>query len=108
MRCNANQFPPRPAGLILRGWGFPFALIRRGGEEIGKRPKTALAYIISARSDDGGRTLVMRALIKRGNGWTQPRPLAGRDVVQSWRNEPSPATVAKTRKALKPVERPAL
>jgi hypothetical protein len=104
-RYHRNTFPPLPDGIIIKGWGAPYALVVRGGLTPGKRPATALAFIVSARSDDGGRTIKMRALIRRGDGWSKPRPLDFGDIVCSWRNPPAPATIDQVRGKLDKVER---
>lgn len=95
---SRNHFPPVPAGTVIKGWGSPYALIVRGGGPTGRRPPTTLALIVSASSPDGGRTLKMKALIRRGDGWTKPRPLEWADIVASWRTLPHPDTIAKARR----------
>lgn len=101
MRYARDEFPPPPPGTVLRGWGSPYALVLRGGRTPGQRPRTSLAYIVFATSKDGGKTLTMRALIRRGDGWSRPRPLDVQDVVRYWRNAPASGTVAKLRAGLR-------
>lgn len=99
-RYDKNEFPPVPAGTVLRGWGSPYALVLRGARTPGKRPGTSLAYIVYAKGSDGGRKLTMRAMIRRGDTWTKPRPLDVQDVVKYWRNPPAPHTLARLRGSL--------
>lgn len=99
-RYARDEFPPPPPGTVLRGWGSPYALVLRGGATPGQRPRTALAYIVYATSKDGGKSLIMRALIRRGDGWTKARPVDVQDVVRYWRNAPAPGTVARLRNGL--------
>jgi len=101
MRYGPHDFPPLPAGTTTQ-CGSPYALIKRGGAAPGKRPFTKLAFITHISSPDGGRTLVIRGLIKQGNGWTKrPGAISERDVIAQWRTAPSPATIAGRRRALK-------
>lgn len=103
-RYDKNEFPPTPAGIVLRGWGSPYALVLRSGATPGQRPRTQLAYIVYAKGSDGGRKLTMRALIRRGDTWTKPRPLDVQDIVKYWRKPPLPRTIARLRNTLRRVE----
>jgi len=104
MRYGPNDFPPIPAGTISKGCGSPFALIKRGGGRPGMRPFTRLAFITDIRSDDGGRTLKIRGLIKVENGWTKhcAREIAEGDVVAQWRSVPARTVIVARRRALPP------
>lgn len=105
-RYGKNEFPPVPIGTVLRGWGSPYALVLRSGATPGQRPRTQLAYIVYAKGTGGtgGTNLTMRALIRRGDGWTKPRPLDVQSIVRYWRHAPAPATIARLRGNLKRVE----
>ena len=103
MPLSSNEFPPIPVGTKVRGCGFPYALICRGGQRAGHRPSTTLAFITFMGGEDNGRRIVVRGLIRRGSAWSKhPRPIPYRDIVTTWRAPPSPKTVAARRKALKP------
>jgi hypothetical protein len=80
--------------------GYGYALIRRGGCELGKRPLTRMAWL--TRPTPGGWLgyIGNEAL----DGWTlRARPIADADVVKRWKTvRPSRAAIRKA-KAVMPV-----
>ena len=86
----------------------PWALVRRNGDAIGKRPSTRMAYLVGFTTQDG-KPVAMTGYIMSSDmtRWTKhPRRIEQRDLVKWWRARPTPADVRKA-KATLPVVKPA-
>ena len=76
--------------------GYPWALIRRAGDTIGKRPSTRMAFLVDTVAGDDGKAVAMRGYIANNDmsGWTKSlRRVEWSDVVRSWRRQPDVATI---------------
>jgi hypothetical protein len=82
-----------PPTSIREAW----ALVRRNGDTVGKRPSTRMAYCIQTIAENG-RAVALSAYIMNNDmtGWTKhPRRVEFADVIKTWRfdRQPSPQQV---------------
>lgn len=83
---------------------MPWALVRRAGDTVGKRPSTRMAFLVSTVAPDG-RAVALTGYVMNNDmtGWTKrPVRIEWSDVVKQWRNQPTPADVRRV-KAKMPV-----
>lgn len=81
----------------------PWALIRRAGDTVGKRPSTRMAYLKSTIAPEG-RAIALTGYIMRTDmtGWTKSvRRIEWGDVIRRWRHQPTAADVRKAKSRLK-------
>lgn len=81
----------------------PWALVRRAGNQDGKRISTRMCYLVGTIKGPDGKAVAMTGYIMNGDmrGWTKhPRPVRWEDVVKRWRHQPSPADVRKAKAKL--------
>lgn len=78
----------------------PWALVKRGGDQKGIRPRTRLAYCTSVIMDKHV-AVAMRGYIGDGERWTKvPRRIEMRDVVKTWTAKPTPAEIKAERQKM--------
>lgn len=94
---------PRPTNLST-SYPMPWALVRRAGDTLGKRPSTRMAFITKATAQ-AGRIVSFTGYVMNNDltGWTKRCvQIDPADIVKEWRREPTPADVRKV-KAKMPV-----
>ena len=80
----------------------PWALIRRAGDTIGKRPSTRMAFLVGTVAPDG-KAVALTGYIMRNDmtGWTKSkRRIEWADIVKQWHRQPSVADVKKAKAKL--------
>ncbi len=83
----------------------PWALIRRAGDTLGKRPSTRMAFLVDTVVGPDGKAIALRGYVMNNDmtGWSKSkRRIEWADVVKQWRHQPTPAEVRKV-KARMPV-----
>lgn len=86
----------------------PWALVRRGGQAKGQRPRTRLAYLTDTYVPRGAEKAdAMTGFFVRIDRWGKvwratrgPVRVSWSDVEQSWRRQPSADQIARARRAL--------
>jgi hypothetical protein len=87
--------------------GQPWALIRRAGDTVGKRPSTRVAFLVDTVVGDDGKAVALRGYIARNDmtGWTKSlRRVEWSDVVRSWRRQPDVSTIRAIKRRMPKVE----
>ena len=86
---------------FITNYAEPWALVRWGGDESGKRPRTRLAFVREAIAENG-RIVAYRAHTRTGYGaWTKrPRRFTPGEVIKTWRHCPSATAIRRTRERL--------
>jgi hypothetical protein len=94
---------PRPSKLST-SYPYPWALVRRAGDTLGKRPSTRMAFIVKATAQSGQIVSFTGYVMSNDlTGWTKRCVrIAPADIVKEWRKEPTPAEVQRV-KARMPV-----
>lgn len=80
----------------------PWALVRRNGDTIGKRPSTRMAYLVGTIAPDG-KAVAVTGYIMRSDmtGATKhPRRIEWGDIIRTWRDQPTKAAVAHVKRRL--------
>lgn len=93
----------RPANLTTNHHS-PWALVRRAGDTVGKRPSTRMAFLVSTIAPDGYAVALTGYVMNNDmTGWTKrPVRIEWADIVMQWRRQPTVAEVRKV-KAKMPV-----
>lgn len=80
----------------------PWALIRRNGDQPGKRISTRMAYLVGTISPDGKAVAVTGYIMCNDmTGWTKhPRRIEWSDIIKSWRSQPTVAAVRNAKAKL--------
>lgn len=80
----------------------PWLLLLRGGQMVGKRPSTTLAYAVRPGRRPG---FVSCFLINSAGRWSKlPRPATLSTVLATWPTPPTAAALAAARRQLTPRE----
>lgn len=93
----------RPEKLTT-SYRCPWALVRRSGDTVGKRPSTRMAFIVAATARNG-KIISFTGYVMNNDltNWTKGRvKIDPADIVREWRHEPTAAAV-KSAKAKLPV-----
>lgn len=95
----------RPANLST-SYACPWALVRRAGDTLGKRPSTRMAFIIKATASAGEIVHFVGYVMNNDMSpasWTKRAVrIECADIVKEWRRQPSVAEVRRI-KARMPV-----
>jgi len=81
----------------------PWALVRRAGDQLGKRISTRMCYLVGTIRGPDGKATMMTGYIMNSDltGWSKrPRPVKWEDVVKRWRHKPSVSDVRKAKSKL--------
>jgi hypothetical protein len=81
----------------------PWALVRRNGDQLGKRVSVRMVYLVGTGKGPDGKAVAMTGYVMNGDmtGWTKhPRPVKWEDVVKRWRRQPSVSDVRKAKSKL--------
>jgi hypothetical protein len=80
----------------------PWALIRRNGDTIGKRPSTRMAYLVGTIAPEGKAVAVTGYIMRNDmTGATKhPRRIEWSDIVKQWRSKPSAIEVQKIKRRM--------
>lgn len=80
----------------------PWALIRRNGDTIGKRPSTRMAYLVGTVAPKGLAIAVTGYIMNNDmtNPTKNPRRIEWTDIVKQWRAKPSAADVQKIKRRM--------
>lgn len=80
----------------------PWALIRRNGDAVGKRPSTRMAYLVGTFAPNGIAIAVTGYVMNNDlTGWTKhPRRIRWCDIVRKWRARPTKQDVRKVKRAM--------
>jgi len=93
---------PRPT-FLSTCYAYPWALVRRAGDTLGKRPSTRMAFITKANAI-GGEIVSFSGYVMNNDmntGWTKNVVEIGvDDIVKSWRHQPSFAAVVRVKKRM--------
>jgi hypothetical protein len=93
------RFVPLPDG-ITTSYPYPYALIKRYGKEEGQRPRTTLAWIISAQAHHG-RVSAYRILAMHGSRWNkQAEIVPASNVLATWRHQPTGRSITRAKRSL--------
>lgn len=83
----------------------PWALIRRAGDQEGKRPSTRMAYLTGTIAP-AGIAVAMTGYVMCNDmtRWTKSkRRIEWADVIKRWQVQPTAATVRKIKRRMSPV-----
>jgi hypothetical protein len=77
----------------------PWALVRRGGDTIGKRPSTRMAFLVGTIAPEGTAIALTGHVMNNDmTGWSKSRRrIEWADIVKQWRHQPSVADVKKAK-----------
>lgn len=78
----------------------PWALIRRAGDQLGKRPSTRMCFLVGTIVGPDGQATAMTGYIMNNDmtNWTKHvRPVRWEDIVKRWRHRPSKDDVRKVK-----------
>jgi hypothetical protein len=78
---------------------MPWALVRRAGDQIGKRPSTRMAFLVGTVAPEG-RAVALTGYVMNNDmtGWTKrPVRIEWADLVKQWRRRPTAADVRKVK-----------
>lgn len=93
----------RPTNLST-SYPYPWALVRRAGDTVGKRPSTRMAFITKANAS-AGEIVHFTGYVMNNDmtGWTKRVVrIECADIVKEWRRQPTTAEVRRV-KARMPV-----
>jgi hypothetical protein len=82
---------------------YPWALVRRMGDQEGKRPSTRMAYLVGTIVGDDGKAVALRGFIGRNDmtGWTKSlRRVEWGEIVRDWRTQPTPDRIAAIKRRM--------
>jgi len=91
----------RPQNLTT-SYAYPWALVRRAGDTIGKRPSTRMAFITKANAE-AGKIVSFTGYVMNNDmtGWTKhPVRIGTGDIVKEWRRQPSVADIQKIKRRM--------
>lgn len=80
----------------------PWALIRRGGDTVGKRLSTRMAYLVGTIAPDG-KAIALTGYVMRNDmtGWSKSkRRIEWADIIKRWHRQPTAADVKKAKSKL--------
>lgn len=81
----------------------PWALVKRAGDQLGKRTSVRMCYLVGTVKGPDGMAVAMTGYIMNGDmkGWTKhPRRVKWEDIVKRWRQQPTVAEVRKVKSKL--------
>lgn len=106
----SDQFKPGDLRATYTNHGYPWALVRRNGDTIGKRPSTRMAFLVDTIVGADGKAVALRGYIGTNamKGWTKSlRRIEFSDVIDEWRRAPSVAAVRGIKRRMQIVKEPA-
>lgn len=74
----------------------PWALVRRAGNTVGKRPSTRVAYLVDTVVGADGKAVALRGFVgtNKLTGWSKSlRRIEWSDIVRRWSRQPDPALI---------------
>ncbi len=77
----------------------PWALVRRAGDTVGKRPSTRMAFLVGTVAPEG-KAVALTGYVMNNDmtGWTKrPVRIEWADIVKQWRFQPTVADVRKVK-----------
>jgi hypothetical protein len=84
----------------------PWALVRRGGDTLGKRPNTRMAYLVDTVVGPDGKAVALRGYVMNNDmtNWTKNKVrIEWADVVKQWRHQPTAAEVRRIKSKMRAV-----
>jgi hypothetical protein len=84
----------------------PWALVRRMGDQLGKRPSTRMVYLVGTVAPDGVAVAMTGYIMNNDmTGWTKhPRRVEWSDIIKRWRHQPTKQQVQAVKKRLPTVQ----
>ena len=81
----------------------PWALVRRNGDTIGKRPSTRMAYLTGTIAPNGVAVALTGYVMRNDmTGWSKSkRRIEWNDIVRQWHKQPSVSDIRSIKKRMK-------
>lgn len=95
----------RPANLTTSHYA-PWALIRRAGDTVGKRPSTRMAFLVGTVAPNGTAVALTGYVMNDGmTNWTKrPVRIEFSDIIKDWRHQPAVAEVRRAKLRMPKIE----